>query len=100
MDPPLIPSEDGAADPQSKLRTAALSLASNSILILLKVVAGSIAGSVAILTEEQFAGRGVVGYHELRTRRAGAAATSTCTSISAAAPRSRTPTAPPTSSRT
>ena len=51
MDPALIPSDDGAADPQIKLRTAALSLASNSVLILLKVVAGSITGSVSILTE-------------------------------------------------
>jgi cation diffusion facilitator family transporter len=38
-------------DPQVKTRTAALSVASNSVLILLKVVAGSITGSVAILTE-------------------------------------------------
>jgi cation diffusion facilitator family transporter len=37
--------------PQIKLRTAALSVVSNSVLILLKVVAGSITGSVAILTE-------------------------------------------------
>jgi cation diffusion facilitator family transporter len=37
--------------PQVKMRTAALSVASNSVLILLKVVAGSITGSVAILTE-------------------------------------------------
>ncbi len=51
MDPHLIPSDDGAADPQTKLRTAALSLASNSVLILLKVAAGSITGSVSILTE-------------------------------------------------
>ena len=34
-----------------KARTAALSIASNSILIVLKVVAGTITGSVAILTE-------------------------------------------------
>jgi cation diffusion facilitator family transporter len=34
-----------------KIRTAALSVASNSILIVLKVVAGTITGSVAILTE-------------------------------------------------
>jgi cation diffusion facilitator family transporter len=34
-----------------KARTAALSVASNSTLIVLKVVAGSITGSVAILTE-------------------------------------------------
>ena len=37
--------------PQIKRRTAALSVVSNSCLILLKVVAGSITGSVAILTE-------------------------------------------------
>jgi cation diffusion facilitator family transporter len=34
-----------------KVRTAALSVASNSILILLKVIAGTITGSIAILTE-------------------------------------------------
>jgi cation diffusion facilitator family transporter len=34
-----------------KQRTAALSVASNSVLILLKVVAGTITGSVAVLTE-------------------------------------------------
>jgi len=39
------------ADPQVKTRTAALSIVSNSVLILLKVIAGSITGSVAILTE-------------------------------------------------
>jgi cation diffusion facilitator family transporter len=37
--------------PQLKSRTAALSIISNSGLILLKVIAGSITGSVAILTE-------------------------------------------------
>jgi cation diffusion facilitator family transporter len=37
--------------PQVKRRTATLSVASNSGLILLKVVAGTITGSVAILTE-------------------------------------------------
>jgi cation diffusion facilitator family transporter len=42
---------DTTAIPQLKLRTAALSVCSNSALILLKVVAGSITGSVAILTE-------------------------------------------------
>jgi cation diffusion facilitator family transporter len=42
-----------AADnvPQLKRRTAALSVFSNSGLILLKVIAGSVTGSVAILTE-------------------------------------------------
>jgi len=34
-----------------KVRTAALSVLSNSILILLKVIAGTVTGSVAILTE-------------------------------------------------
>lgn len=34
-----------------KLRTASLSIASNSALILLKVIAGTVTGSVAILTE-------------------------------------------------
>jgi cation diffusion facilitator family transporter len=37
--------------PQVKLRTATLSVASNSGLILLKVIAGTITGSVAVLTE-------------------------------------------------
>jgi cation diffusion facilitator family transporter len=37
--------------PQLKSRTAALSVCSNSGLILLKVIAGTITGSVAILTE-------------------------------------------------
>ncbi|HET6865873.1 MAG TPA: cation diffusion facilitator family transporter [Solirubrobacteraceae bacterium] len=50
MDPSL--NTDGApGTPQIKTRTAALSVVSNSCLILLKVVAGSITGSVAILTE-------------------------------------------------
>ena len=44
-------SPTSAGDPEVKTRTAALSIASNSVLILLKVVAGSITGSVAILTE-------------------------------------------------
>jgi cation diffusion facilitator family transporter len=38
-------------EPQIKLRTAALSIVSNSTLILLKVIAGTVTGSVAILTE-------------------------------------------------
>jgi cation diffusion facilitator family transporter len=50
MDPSLN-TEGPPATPQIKLRTAALSVVSNSVLILLKVVAGSITGSVAILTE-------------------------------------------------
>jgi cation diffusion facilitator family transporter len=50
MDPSL--NTDGTpGTPQLKTRTAALSVVSNSCLILLKVVAGSITGSVAILTE-------------------------------------------------
>ncbi|HEY2160219.1 MAG TPA: cation diffusion facilitator family transporter [Solirubrobacteraceae bacterium] len=39
------------SEPQVKVRTAALSIVSNSALILLKVVAGTVTGSVAILTE-------------------------------------------------
>lgn len=50
MDPSL--NTDGTpGTPQIKMRAAALSVVSNSCLILLKVVAGSITGSVAILTE-------------------------------------------------
>jgi cation diffusion facilitator family transporter len=40
-----------AAAPQVKVRTAALSIASNSALILMKVIAGTLTGSIAILTE-------------------------------------------------
>jgi cation diffusion facilitator family transporter len=50
MDPSLR-TDGGSRTPQIKLRTAALSIVSNSLLILLKVAAGSITGSVAILTE-------------------------------------------------
>jgi cation diffusion facilitator family transporter len=50
MAPTLTPA-GGADNPHVKSRTAALSVASNSVLILLKLVAGSITGSVAILTE-------------------------------------------------
>src|ERR1039458_6719105 len=39
------------ADEPRKQRTAALSVLSNSTLILLKVIAGTVTGSVAILTE-------------------------------------------------
>ena len=35
----------------TKRRTAALSVVSNSVLILLKVIAGTLTGSIAILTE-------------------------------------------------
>ena len=42
---------NGASIPQTKQRTASLSVISNSGLILLKVIAGSVTGSVAILTE-------------------------------------------------
>jgi len=41
----------GARAPQVKQRTAALSVFSNSALILLKVIAATVTGSVAILTE-------------------------------------------------
>ncbi len=47
----LSPTRGAVANPQVKTRTAALSVVSNSVLILLKLVAGSITGSVAILTE-------------------------------------------------
>jgi cation diffusion facilitator family transporter len=43
--------EHGGADPAGKQRAAGLSVASNSTLILLKVIAGTLTGSVAILTE-------------------------------------------------
>jgi cation diffusion facilitator family transporter len=46
MAPPL-----SAEQPDVKLRTAALSVVSNSALILLKVIAGTVTGSVAVLTE-------------------------------------------------
>src|SRR5438874_9897946 len=42
---------DTVSIPQSKQRTAALSVISNSGLILLKVIAGTITGSVSVLTE-------------------------------------------------
>jgi cation diffusion facilitator family transporter len=52
MDSPLSPADGGGPGaPEIKFRTAALSVVSNSTLILLKVVAGSITGSVSILTE-------------------------------------------------
>jgi cation diffusion facilitator family transporter len=44
-------SELNLARPDVKVRTAALSVLSNSALILLKVIAGTVTGSVAILTE-------------------------------------------------
>jgi cation diffusion facilitator family transporter len=47
--PPTNPQSRDA--PAKKQRTAALSVASNSALILLKVIAGTITGSVALLTE-------------------------------------------------
>jgi cation diffusion facilitator family transporter len=47
-DPPQSPRRDA---PRVKQRTAALSVTSNSALILLKVIAGTITGSVALLTE-------------------------------------------------
>src|SRR5437660_630692 len=59
-DQPPRPSGPGAAGmatvphqarPDVKVRTAALSVVSNSALILLKVIAGTVTGSVAILTE-------------------------------------------------
>jgi cation diffusion facilitator family transporter len=47
----LINSGTGAAPGRRKTRAAMLSVASNTLLILLKVVAGAITGSVALLTE-------------------------------------------------
>jgi cation diffusion facilitator family transporter len=45
-------SQPGGADAlELKLRTAILSVISNSVLILLKVIAGTVTGSVAILTD-------------------------------------------------
>jgi cation diffusion facilitator family transporter len=43
--------DGGAPKPELKRRTATLSIVSNSGLILLKVIAGTVTGSVAILTE-------------------------------------------------
>jgi cation diffusion facilitator family transporter len=42
---------DGSDHPVVKLRTAALSVTSNSLLIVFKVIAGTVTGSVSILTE-------------------------------------------------
>jgi cation diffusion facilitator family transporter len=49
--PPPEPRAAGAGPRPAKTRAAALSIASNTTLILLKVAAGSITGSVAILSE-------------------------------------------------
>jgi len=49
--PPPEPRTAGAGPRPVKTRAAALSIASNSALIMLKVVAGAITGSVAILSE-------------------------------------------------
>ena len=48
---PLAPGRAGGRGSQSKLRAASLSVASNSGLIVIKVIAGTLTGSVAILTE-------------------------------------------------
>jgi cation diffusion facilitator family transporter len=49
---PRAPANPPRSDaPAAKQRTAALSVASNSALILLKAIAGTITGSVALLTE-------------------------------------------------
>jgi cation diffusion facilitator family transporter len=47
----IVSSHGAAAGPHSKTAAASLSVASNSCLIVLKVVTGTITGSVAILTE-------------------------------------------------
>lgn len=49
--PDSQPPDRGAVTAASKRRTASLSVASNSGLILLKVIAGTVTGSVALLTE-------------------------------------------------
>jgi cation diffusion facilitator family transporter len=46
-----VASESVTHGPGSRSRAAALSIASNSALILLKIVAGAVTGSVAIITE-------------------------------------------------
>ncbi|HUO70731.1 MAG TPA: cation diffusion facilitator family transporter [Solirubrobacteraceae bacterium] len=51
MDSAPANSSSALGEPQLKVRTAALSVCSNSGLILLKVIAGTVTGSVAILTE-------------------------------------------------
>jgi cation diffusion facilitator family transporter len=51
MTPESPPATPAGRDAGVKVRTASLSVASNSALILLKVVAGTITGSVALLTE-------------------------------------------------
>jgi cation diffusion facilitator family transporter len=51
VSPPPEPRTADAGPRPAKTRAAALSIASNSALILLKVAAGSITGSVAILSE-------------------------------------------------
>ncbi len=43
--------DESGSEPHLKQRTAALSVLSNSVLILIKVIAGTLTGSVAILTE-------------------------------------------------
>lgn len=48
---PVAAASARAREPEVKRRTAALSVLSNSILILLKVIAGTVTGSVAVLTE-------------------------------------------------
>ncbi len=45
------PTAAGADRPRVKSRAAGLSIASNTVLIVLKVVAGAVTGSIAILTE-------------------------------------------------
>ena len=51
VSPPPEPRAAGSGPRPEKTGAAALSIASNSALILLKVAAGSVTGSVAILSE-------------------------------------------------
>ncbi|MGA2927403.1 MAG: cation diffusion facilitator family transporter [Solirubrobacteraceae bacterium] len=49
--PDPVSATQGSAAPALKRRAAALSVISNSVLILMKVIAGTVTGSIAILTE-------------------------------------------------
>src|SRR5437763_9821864 len=48
---PVPPAPDSAIEPARKERSARISVASNTVLIVLKLVAGAAAGSIAIVTE-------------------------------------------------
>src|SRR5437763_15214987 len=48
---PVPPAPDSAIEPARKERSARISVASNTVLIVLKLVAGAATGSIAIVTE-------------------------------------------------